>query len=120
MMTTADKVSLAGLKRAIETSDAKTLAGYYAEDAVIRIIDQNNPPGRPRELVGRSAIAAYYADVCGRAMTHRVEAGIEDETRLAFTQSCAYAAGGRVYCSAMIELADGHIARQTIVQAWDA
>jgi len=42
-----------------------------------------------------------------------------DGDRLAFTQSCAYPDGLKVYCSAMIELKDGKIARQTMVQAWD-
>ena len=53
---------------------------------------------------GRGAIAAYYDDVCGRAMTHRVETSLADGDRLAFAQSCAYPDGMKVYCSAMIEL----------------
>ncbi|MGO9684493.1 MAG: hypothetical protein ACLP0B_04380 [Steroidobacteraceae bacterium] len=36
-----------------------------------------------------------------------------------FTQSCAYPDGTKVFCSAMIELKGGKIARQTVVQAWD-
>jgi hypothetical protein len=108
------------LKAAIEGRDAARLVGFYAQDAVMRIIDRDNPPSHPRELKGRPAIAAYYDDVCSRAMTHKVEAGIADGQRLAFTQACAYPDGTRVFCSAMIELADGKIARQTNVQAWDA
>jgi len=119
MAKTIDKVSVAGLKRAIEERDAETLAGFYADDAVMRIIDQNNPPSNPREIAGKAAIAAHYEDICGRAMTHRVEAGVADSTHLAFTQSCAYPGGGRVFFSAMLELDDGKIARQTVVQAWD-
>jgi len=119
MAKTIDKVSVTGLKRAIEERDAETLAGFYADDAVMRIIDQNNPPSNPREIAGKAAIAAHYADICGRAMTHRVEAGVADSTHLAFTQSCAYPGGGRVFFSAMLELDDGKIARQTVVQAWD-
>jgi hypothetical protein len=52
-------------------------------------------------------------------MTHRVETGVSDGDRLALTQSCAYPDGMKVYCSAMIELKGGKIARQTVVQAWD-
>src|ERR1700730_9010610 len=73
---TMSAVSLDDLKRAIEGRDAKTLAAFYADDALLRIIDSDNPPSRPRELKGRAAIAAYYDDVCGRAMSHRIEAGI--------------------------------------------
>lgn len=47
---------IAGLKRAIEERNAPTLAGFYAEDAVARIIDRDNPPSTPRSLEGKSAI----------------------------------------------------------------
>ena len=120
-MTTLTKtVTVADLKRAIEGRDAKSLAGFYADDAVMQIIDRDNPPSRPRELKGRAAIAAYFEDVCGRAMTHKIEAGVADADHLAFTQACAYPDGTRVFCSAMIKLAGGKISRQTAVQAWDA
>jgi hypothetical protein len=52
-------------------------------------------------------------------MTHTVEGGIADGDRLAFTQSCAYPDGMKVFCSAMLELKGGKIVRQTVVQAWD-
>jgi ketosteroid isomerase-like protein len=118
-MTNA-RIGIDDLKSAIEGRDAKRLIALYADDAVMRIIDRDNPPSRPRELKGRPAIAAFYDDVCSRAMTHKVENGVSDGRRLAFTQACAYPDGTRVFCSAMIELADGRIARQTNVQAWDA
>jgi SnoaL-like domain len=116
---TLNSVSVADLKRAIEGRDAKTLIGFYDENAVMRIIDRDNSPSKPRELKGRAAIAAYYEDVCGRAMTHRIEAGVTDGKQLAFTQLCAYPEGGKVFCAAMLELNDGKIVRQTAIQAWD-
>ncbi len=112
-------ISIDGLKTAIEGRDAAGLLSLYADDAVMRIIDRDNPPSRPRELKGRTAIGAFYDDVCSRAMTHKVEAGVSDGRRLAFTQACEYPDGTRVFCSAMIEIADGKIARQTNLQAWD-
>jgi hypothetical protein len=113
-------ITVSDLRRAIEAHNASVLSGLYADDAVMRIIDRDNPPSKPRELKGRAAIAAYYDDVCSRAMTHTVEAGVADGDRLAFTQACAYPDGTRVFCSAMIELEEGKIARQTNVQAWDS
>ncbi len=113
-------LSVPALKRAIEGRDAKGLAGFYADDAVVRIIDRDNPPSKPRELKGKAAITAYYDDLCGRAMTHRIESAIAEGKHLAFTQACAYPDGTKVFCSAMLELADGKIVRQTAVQAWDA
>ena len=116
---TTSSIAVDDLKAAIEGRDAARLVSLYADDAVMRIIDRDNPPSRPRELKGRAAIAAFYDDVCSRAMTHKVESGVSDGRRLAFTQACAYPDGTRVFCSAMIEMAGGKIARQTNVQAWD-
>jgi hypothetical protein len=118
-MTTLSAVSVADLKRAIEGRDAKALASFYDDNAVLRIIDRDNAPSQPREIKGKVAIAAYYQDVCGRAMTHRIESGLTDGKQLAFTQVCAYPEGGKVFCAAMLELKDGKIVRQTAVQAWD-
>jgi ketosteroid isomerase-like protein len=112
-------ITVANLKRAIEGRDAGTLSDWYADDAVVRIIDCNNPPSRPRELRGKASIAAYYDDVCSRAMSHEVEFGLAQGDRLAFTQVCAYPDGIRVFCAATLDLADGEISRQTVVQAWD-
>src|SRR6516225_2887819 len=69
-------VTVAGLKRAIEGRKASALSGLYADDAIVQVIDRDHPPSNPRSLKGRSAIAAYFEDVCGRDMTHRVEAGV--------------------------------------------
>jgi len=112
-------VSVAGLKRAIEGRKAPALAGFYADDAVVLVIDRDNPPSKPRNLEGKSAISAYFNDVCGREMTHKVESGLAAGNRLAFTQSCSYPDGTKVFCSAMVEFKGGKIVRQTVVQAWD-
>jgi len=118
-MSAANELSLSALKCAIEGCDARTLAAFYREDAVMRIIDRDHPPSRPRDINGRAAIAGFFDDVCSRAMTHTLEHGVADRDVIAFTQSCAYPDGARVFCSAMLELRDGRIARQTVVQAWD-
>ena len=117
--TKSKSVTVVGLKRAIEGRKASALASLYADDAIVQVIDRDNPPSKPRSLNGRGAIAAYFEDVCGRDMTHKVEAGVAMGNRLAFTQSCAYPDGTKVYCSAMIDLKGGKIARQVVVQAWD-
>lgn len=115
-----ETISLNSLRHAIETCDGAALGGFYADDAVLVIIDQLNPPGQPREIKGHAAVAAYFDDVCGRAMTHAVENGIESGDRMAFNQVCRYPDGKGVFCAATIELAGGKIARQVMVQAWDA
>jgi ketosteroid isomerase-like protein len=118
-MTTLNEVSVASLKRAIEGRDAKTLASFYDDDAIVQIIDRENPPSSPRQLKGRAEITAYFDDVCGRAMTHRIDASVADGNDLAFTQACTYPDGAKVFCAAMLELKNGRIVRQTAVQVWD-
>lgn len=118
--TKSKSVTVASLKRAVEGRNAQALAGLYADDAIVQVIDRDNPPSKPRNLEGKSAIAAYFNDVCRRDMTHKIESGVSEGKRLAFTQSCAYPNGAKVYCSAMLELKGGKIARQTVVQAWDS
>ena len=107
------------LKQAIESRDSRMLSSFYAEDALLRIVDRNNPPSKPREVKGRAAITTFWDDICSRAMTHRVETSIADGSRLAFSQACAYPDGMKVLCLALCELKGGKIARQTVVQAWD-
>jgi hypothetical protein len=115
-----DALTIPALRRAIESRDGQTLSGFYADDAVLRIIDQNNPPSHPLEIQGSDAITAYYADVCGRTMTHRLDAGIAEGDRVAFTQTCTYPDGKQVLCAATLELLHGKIARQISIQAWDS
>lgn len=114
-----NSVTAAGLKNAIERRDGRTLSAFYADDALLRIIDHNNPPSKAREVKGKAAIGAFWDDICSRAMTHQVESSTTEGDRLAFSQACAYPDGTKVLCLAMCELKGGKIARQTVVQAWD-
>ena len=119
MSPKANGVTGAAIKRAIEGRDGRTLASFYNDDAVLRVIDRNNPPSKPREVKGRSAIGTFWDDICSRAMTHKVDTSIAEGDRLAFTQACTYPDGAKVFCLAVIELKGGKIAQQTVVQAWD-
>jgi len=119
MFTEATPVTGAAIKQAIESRDGRTLSSFYADDALLRVIDRNNPPSRPRDIRGRAAITTFWDDICSRAMTHRVEMSVTEGDRMAFTQACAYPDGTKVFCMAALELKDGRIAEQTVVQAWD-
>jgi ketosteroid isomerase-like protein len=112
-------LSIPALRQAIETRDGATLAGFYHDDAELQIIDAMSPPSAPTEIKGKDAIAAYYNDVCGRTMTHRLNTGITEGDRVAFTQTCTYPDGKKVFCVATLELVGGKIARQVSIQAWD-
>jgi hypothetical protein len=120
MTIPSQTVSVTELKRAIEGRDANALIALYADDALLRTIDQDNPPSKPRVLQGKQAIASFYDDLCGRAMSHHVDDAVTDGEALSFTQTCTYPNGAKVFCAAMLETKDGKIIRQTVVQAWDA
>jgi hypothetical protein len=112
-------VDLATLRNAIEGSDEAALVALYADDAEITIVDRNRPPSKPTIVSSRPAIAEYYHDVCGRAMTHKVEQAVAGPDGIAFTEACRYADGARVLSANLLALRGGKIARHTLVQAWD-
>jgi hypothetical protein len=112
-------VTGSAIKQAIESRNGRMLSSFYADDAILRVIDRNNPPSRPREIRGKSAITTFWDDICSRAMTHDVAFSAAEGDRLAFSQACAYPDGAKVFCLAMLELKNGKISRQTVVQAWD-
>jgi hypothetical protein len=117
--TKTKPVTGAAIKKAIESRDGRALSGFYTDDALLRIVDRNNPPSKPREVKGKAAIATFWDDICSRAMTHKVETSVADGDRLAFSQACAYPDGVKVLCLTLCELKGGRIAKQTVVQAWD-
>jgi SnoaL-like domain len=108
------------VKHAIEHRDARALSNLYADDATLIVMSRDAPPSKPRTISGREAIQAYYEDVCNRDMKHEIVDGMSDDAHLAFTEACAYPNGARVFCSAMAEVTEGRIKRQTNVEVWDA
>lgn len=114
------KLTLSGLKSAVEKRDAMALQSYYDENAVLTIIDSINTPSKPRTIKGKRDIAAYLNDVCGRDMTHTIDTGIVDNKTLAYVERCQYVDGTRVVSSNTAELGAHGIVSQTTVQAWDS
>jgi hypothetical protein len=107
------------LSVALESNDGQALIDLYAADAELQVIDRNHQPSHPLTLRGKSAIAEYWTDICGRALSHRVERMIAAGDSLAYDEACKYPDGTAVRCVAIVELRDGLIARQVGVQAWD-
>jgi ketosteroid isomerase-like protein len=119
MTSTSRSFDAEALRRSIEERDAATLLSLYAEDAELRVVDSNDQPSHPKIIRGRAAIGEYYADVCGRDMTHKIERLVVGDDGAAFVQACQYPSGARVMCVAVLDLKDGLITRLSGVQAWD-
>ena len=112
--------TITSLRSAVENRDAQSLKSLYADDAVLTIIDSDNPPSRPRTIRGGKEIGEFLDDVYSRDMTHTIESGVMDGNTLAFVQGCRYGDGTRVIASSLAELGPKGIVRQTTVQAWDS
>jgi hypothetical protein len=119
-MATAAKFNLEDLRRGQEEHDLGALSNAYANDAQVSIVDANNPPSRPRSLRGKAEITAFWEDILGRGMTHKVERLFATEDQGACRVACEYPDGMRVLCTSVCDLKGGKIAREVIVQAWDS
>lgn len=107
------------LRRADEQKDVEALAGFYADDAEVRVVSKDNQPSSPFELRGKEAIAEFLEDVCGRATKSRIENEVIGEDRVAFNEACEYPDGTRALSATTLEVEDGKIVRQVTVEAWD-
>ena len=117
--TTSRAFDAEALRRGIEERDAATLMSLYAPDAELYVADRNDQPSHPKIVRGRDAIGEYFADVCGRDMTHKLDRLVVTGDAAAFIQDCRYPSGASVRCVAVLDLRDGLIVRQSGVQAWD-
>ena len=108
------------VRRSFAARDAASLLSLYAPDATVEIVDALNPPKNPRVLAGREAIAAHFADVFARDMTHEVDVVVASPDALGYVLRCTYADGMKVVCAVTAEVRDGLIVREVGVQAWDA
>jgi ketosteroid isomerase-like protein len=122
MTTSTPSTSIDGvaLRQAVQSHDVDTLAGLYADDATIEIVDAGHPPTTPLRLRGAAQIGARLRDVYERDMTHEVDLVAVGADALAYTVRCTYPDGGRVVCAAQAELAGGRITREVILQVWDS
>ena len=116
---TSGGLDFEALRQAIENLDAELLVSLYADDAEMRTVNRYTTPSSPKVLHGKEEIAEHLADVCGRAMTHRIEDEVVGAERVAFNEVCEYPDGTKVLCAATLEVQEGKIYRQVNVEAWD-
>jgi ketosteroid isomerase-like protein len=107
------------LRQAIENLDANRLVSLYADDAEMLTVNRYTTPSSPKVLKGKEEIAEHLRDVCGRAMTHRVENEVIGEDRVAFNEACEYPDGTRVLAAMTLDVRNGKVVHQVNVEAWD-
>ena len=113
-------ITIDGIRKAVETRDAQSLKALYSAQAVMTIIDTDNPPSKPRKIKGAKEIGIFLDDVYSRDMKHTIDFGVVDGNHLAFTEGCQYPDGTHVIASTTAELGPDGIVNQTTVQAWDS
>lgn len=122
-MTATDTLTSTGvldtLAAAIEARDAAAAAAHYAPDATLSLFDRDHPPADPAVYAGAGDIEAYFRDICGRNIEHRVADRVATADRIAFTQHCRYPGGEQVLCVTVATLRGGRIVDQTAIQVWD-
>jgi hypothetical protein len=118
-MTSTTQFDLDRFARATEERDASTQLSMYAPQATVTIADRITQPRSPRVLTGTEQIKGWIEDVTARDMSHSVKHTVGDGGGAAFTVSCRYPDGTNVLCATVLELEDGAIANQTVVQVWD-
>ncbi len=118
--STTTAALLDSLAAAIQRKDGSAVAAHYATGATLTLLDRDHPPANTAVYSGHDEIEAYFRDICGRNMEHRVEDRVASPDRIAFTQHCRYPDGAQVLCIAVASVRDGLITDQTAVQVWDA
>ena len=117
---TSSHFDAATLRRAYQDRDASLLTPLYADDAVIEIVDREHPPSTPLRYSGREEIRAHVEDVASRDMSHSVRHALSDGDSASLWIDCEYPDGTRVRCAGAIELRDGKIVHEDVVQEWDS
>lgn len=118
-MSSPVTTSIDALRQASEQRNAELLISMYADNAVMQIVDKNNPPSSPLTLRGKQAIAEFLKDICSRDMTHQVIDEVVGKDRISFNEACQYASGERVLAASVLDLQNGKIVRHVTVEAWD-
>jgi len=118
-MSTITTFDLDRFARAAEERDAATQLSMYGPNAVVTINNKISQPGAPRVLSSREEIKSWLEDMYARDMTHAVKHRVLDDSGAAYTQACRYPDGTNVLCATVIELEDGVISGQTVLEVWD-
>ena len=106
-------------KRAFEAKDVEAWLAFFAPDAEWWEYRPDAPPRAPIKMVGTEAIRAKLTYVAGADLEQVISDEVLSEERIAFAFWVNWSDGRHLIEHAILHLADGKIARQVDVEAWD-
>ncbi|MBR8743028.1 nuclear transport factor 2 family protein [Nocardiopsis sp. MG754419] len=106
-------------RQAVEQGDTDTLVRQFADDADMETVDRRTPPSAPTVIHGRDSIEDFIRQLYSMDLEHEVLQCVTDGEHAAYTERCTYPDGLIVKSMSMLDLADGKIVHQSMVQAWD-
>ncbi len=101
------------------SKDADRWLSFFAEDAEWTEYRYFDPPRAPHRMRGMGEIEPFVRGISASAVELTAGTPIVTDDAAAFSIDCLLPDGRRIYEHVMIEIADGKIARQTDVEAWD-
>lgn len=118
MGISSTKATFEAYKRAAESNDDRALAELYADDAEMIDVNRRTPPASPERVHGRDAIRTRM-DAVSKELVHQIADPVLDDDKMAFSESCEYPNGQKVFAIHLCQLRQGKIAREVITEAWD-
>jgi ketosteroid isomerase-like protein len=106
-------------KRAFEAQDVEAWLAFFAPDAEWREYRPDAPPRSPKITVGTEAIRARLTYIAGLGIEQAISDEVIGEERIAFAFLVTEPDGRHLIEHVILHLADGKIARQVEVEAWD-
>lgn len=106
-------------KRGFEAQDVEVWLAFFAPDAEWWEYRPDAPPRSPIRMVGREAIRAKLTRVVGYGLEQVISDEVIGEERIAFAFLVTMPDGRHLIEHVILHLANGKIARQVDVEAWD-
>lgn len=114
----APQFDLEAFSRALEQGDTGYQLSCYAPDAIVRIVDPDNPPSAPSTVWGAAAIGRWLLDGRIRDLGLYVTDQVDGGDRIAFSQRWHYQDGTEGQATSTAELQEGLIIAQHTLLVW--
>jgi ketosteroid isomerase-like protein len=115
----AAQLDLDAFKRGYEEWDVETLLGLYADDVELFQVDRDNPPSAPRVRHGKEVFRGMFEHCAAAGVDATVQNAVADGGRAAATVTCEFPGGRKIAANTILELEDGRIVRERMIQAGD-